>query len=425
MRAALWLMALFAIAVASALFAGNNHGTVTVYWPPYRVDLSLNLVLLLLALAFATVYGAMRALSGLLSIPRQARSWRLLQKERAIHAALLETLSHLFAGRFVRSRKSAELVVDLEESVERSGAHVPYAGPLRALAHLLAGESAHVLQDRAVRDAHFQLALEEAARRDAVDVRDGVHLRAARWAIEDRDAGAALQWLDQLPQGAARRTIALRLRFKAARLAGHAKDALDTVRLLTKHRAFSEIAGKSIARGLALEVIHGAHDPVQVQRAWETLELAEQLMPEVAIAAAERLLAHGGEAATARQWLLPAWEAMAKHSDAITVAQQVRLVQVLDHSFSASGGTPDTVWLARIEAAQMARPRDAVMQYLAGVACMRLALWGKAQQMLKQSLIMLNDSELRRDAWLALAELAEQRQDVAAATAAYREAAKR
>ena len=48
MRAALWLLALFGVAVAAALFAGNNQGTVTLYWPPYRVDLSLNLVVLLL-----------------------------------------------------------------------------------------------------------------------------------------------------------------------------------------------------------------------------------------------------------------------------------------------------------------------------------------------------------------------------------------
>ena len=48
MKAALWLLALFGVAVAIALFAGNNQGTVTVFWPPYRVDLSLNLVLLLL-----------------------------------------------------------------------------------------------------------------------------------------------------------------------------------------------------------------------------------------------------------------------------------------------------------------------------------------------------------------------------------------
>ena len=48
MRAALWLLALFGVAVAAALFAGNNQGTVTLYWPPYRIDLSLNLVVLLL-----------------------------------------------------------------------------------------------------------------------------------------------------------------------------------------------------------------------------------------------------------------------------------------------------------------------------------------------------------------------------------------
>ena len=117
MRAALWLMALFAIAVASALFAGNNQGSVTVYWHPYRVDLSLNLVLLLLVGSFVLLHGAMRALSALLKIPQQARSWRLLQKERAMHVALLDAISHLYAGRFVRSRKSAELVVSLEESV--------------------------------------------------------------------------------------------------------------------------------------------------------------------------------------------------------------------------------------------------------------------------------------------------------------------
>ena len=47
-RAVLWLLALFGIAVGSALFAAGNPGTVTLFWPPYRVDLSLNLVLLAL-----------------------------------------------------------------------------------------------------------------------------------------------------------------------------------------------------------------------------------------------------------------------------------------------------------------------------------------------------------------------------------------
>jgi len=425
MRVALWLMALFAVAVASALFAGDNHGTVTLFLPPHRVDMSLNLFLLLLAGSFLTLHVAMRALSALTNIPQQARRWRLLQKERAMHTALLESLSHLVAGRYVRARKAAELVISLEESVQRSGERLAYGARLRTLSHVLAGESAHALQNRGVRDAHFQLALQESEGREAQDAREGVQLRGAQWALDDRDAKTAMQWLDQLPQGAARRTLALRLRFRAARQTGQLPLALETVRLLTKHRAFSEAAGKSIARGLAIELIRAAHDSVQIQRAWDALDSAEQHVPEVAFEAAERLLAHNGAATVSRHWLLPIWETMTQRHDALTLAQRVRLVRVLESGFSTPDGAPDAAWLSRIETAQMGNPRDAVLQYLAGVVCMRLRLWGKSQQLFKQSLAMLQDSELSRDTWLALAQMAEQRQDAEAANGAYREAAKR
>ena len=60
MRAALWFLALFGIAVIVAVFAGNNDATVTLYWAPYRVDLSLNFVILALVFSFALIYAAMR-----------------------------------------------------------------------------------------------------------------------------------------------------------------------------------------------------------------------------------------------------------------------------------------------------------------------------------------------------------------------------
>jgi HemY protein len=425
MRAALWLMALFAIAVASALFAGNNPGTVTLYWPPHRVDLSLNLFLLFLAGGFLTLHLAMQALSALMSIPQQARRWRLLQKERAIHTALLDSLSHLVSGRFIRARKTADLVISLEESVQGSGEHLAYSGRLRTLTHLIAAESAHALQDRVVRDAHFGRALEEAAGRDAQEAREGVQLRRARWALDDRDAPAAMQWLDQLPSGASRRTVALRMRFRAARQAGEPQVALESSRLLTKHRAFSEVAGKSIARGLAVELIGTAHDTVQMQRVWELLERVEQSIPEVACEAAERLLQLGGNASISRAWLLPVWEFMVRDHNALNLSQRIRLARVLEQGFGVAGESPDALWLSRIESAQMANPRDGVLQYLAGMVCMRLNLWGKAQQLLRQSLLTLNHSELTRDTWLALAHMAELRQDDQGAADAYREAAKR
>src|SRR3954471_17331521 len=127
MRAALWLLALFGIAVAVALFAGNNQGSVTLFWPPWRVDLSLNLVLLLRVGAFVLLHFALGALSALFDMPRQALRWRTQQKERAMHAALLDAGSHLLSGRFIRARKSAETALAQERSLA-GGGHAPANG---------------------------------------------------------------------------------------------------------------------------------------------------------------------------------------------------------------------------------------------------------------------------------------------------------
>lgn len=428
MRLALWLLGLFAVAAATAQFAGSNPGTVTLYWAPYRVDFSLNLVLLVLLACFVSGHLFLRAVAAMFAIPRQAKRWRLQQKERAIGEALLESLSHMAGGRFIRARKAAELVATLEASMDRTGDALPHADALHAMAHLLAAEAAHALQDRTVRDGHLQQALERATARDAAELRDGVYLRAARWAFDDRDAAKSLEWLDRLSQGASRRTVALRLRFKAARLSRQPVLALEYARVLTKHRAFSDMAGKSIARGLALEHVVAAHDPAQLARAWQQLELPERLMPEVAMQAAERLLELGGSAELSRQWIAPIWEQWVQRAAASggdpAAAQWVRMVRILERSFGEQGGPPDAHWLGRIEAAQMARPRDPVLQYLAGMACMRLSLWGKAQQLLKQSLSLLQDHRLKRDAWHALARMAEQRNEPEVATHAYQQALK-
>lgn len=424
MRAALWFLGLFGMAVAIALFAGNNQGTITVFWPPHRVDLSLNLVLLLLALLFLTLHVALRALAALFAIPGHARSWRIQHQERAMHVALLDALSHLVAGRFIRARKAAEVVLSRETALTRSGETLIYSGHLRALAHLLAAESAQALQDKGAREDHFRQALEHASRRDAQGTREGVQLRAARWAIEDRDAQASLQWLDELPQGASRRTIALRLRLKASRMARHTRLAMETARLLAKHRAFSEVAAQGLLRGLALELVSTAHDPDQAQTVWNQLDAAERLMPEVAIEAALRLMKLGGSVEVARQWLLPVWDRMVAHPDGLTDGQRINLIQALESGFAMASGAPEAAWLTRIENAQLANPGDAAMQYLAGITCMRLQLWGKAQQLLKQALPRLQNSGLERNAWKALAELAEQRGDVEASMQAWQNAAK-
>jgi len=421
MRAALWLLALFGAAVAVALFAGNNQGTVTLFWPPYRVDLSLNMVLLLVFGGFGTLYAALRGLAALLELPRQARRWRLQQKERVMHAALMDALSQLLAGRFLRSRKAAVAALTQESALEAAGETVPHGRQLRTLAHLVAAESSHALQDRATRESHLQRALQNIPERAPItelELREGAQLRAARWSLDERDATTALEHLAALPQGAARRTLALRAKLKATRLSHQTQEALDTARLLGKHRAFSPVAAQSIVRGLAMELIDGAHDPAQLQHIWLSLEPAERAMPELAVHAAQRLSLLGGDATQVRNWLAPVWDRMVAGPETLPDAQAHKLIRALEHNLDVV----DTAWLARIEAAQQGNPRDARLQYLAGMACMRRQLWGKAQQLFTQATQQLTDPSLRCSAWRHLAELAEQRGDAEAAATAWKKA---
>jgi HemY protein len=422
MRAVLWFLALFGIAAAVALFAGNNQGTITVFWPPWRVDLSLNLVLLILLGTFVLLHLALRGLAALFSLPKQARQWRLQQKERALHAALLDGLAQLLAGRFSRSRKAAQAALAQEQTIAALEARLPQAQQIRVLSHFLAAESAHALQDRAARDAHLQQALNESAERGTLaspETREGVQLRAARWALDDRDAPAALARLEELPQGAQRRTLSLRLRLKAARQDRRTLEALETARLLAKHRAFSESAAQSLVRGLATELLSGAHDPAQLLRAWGELEAPEREMPEVAIHAAQRMVILRGDLIVARAWLLPVWERMVAQTQGLGEILRVKLVRALEAGLESV----DADWLARIESAQRSNPRDPNLQYLAGMACMRRQLWGKAQQLLTQAGLGLQDSALHRRAWQALAQLAEARDDADEASAAWKRAA--
>ena len=426
MRAALWFLALFAIAVASALFAGNNDATVTLFWAPHRVDLSLNFVVLILVAAFVLLYLALRTVALLFSLPIQAQRWRALQKERALNAELFNAQSHFMAGRYIRARKAALAALSLDQTIDHASHHAhdrpANAAQLRALAHVMAAQSAHALQDKAARDVHLANALEHHNPKAAQETREGTQLLAANWALDDRDATGALHWLAQLPQGAARRTLALRLKLKAAQLDNLSGQALETTRLLAKHRAFSDTAAQSLVRTLVLRLLDDARDVAQLQTVWRSLDAAERSQSEIAIHAAHRLNTLQGDAQQVRTWLLPVWERMIVvdgQPDKPTPALSVKLIRTIEATLDSM----DDNWLAKIENAQRANPRDPQLQYLAGMACKTRSLWGKAQQQLSQAAPQLRDTSLQRNAWCALAELAEQSGDTAVAVQAWKKSA--
>lgn len=429
MRAALWLIGLFALAVAGAWLADHNDGVVAVFLHPYRIDFSLNLFVLVLVVVVVVLLLAQRALSALLSLPREARRWRLQQKERAAHAALLQAFAEFMAGRYLRASKSAELVLSREETLRAASEHpLAHAASLRAVAHVVAAESAHALQNKALREQHWQQAEQQALQTSASErqtLTEGLILRSARWLLDDRDAQGSLTRLAQLPGAVSRRMVAMRIQLKAARLAGQAASALDTALLLAKHRAFSPSTAQSLVRSLVLDMVARTHDEQALAKLWQGLPVAQRQLPEVAALAATRWLQLGGEPVQARAWLLPVWDAMLTAGVASqTIIARQKVVQALELSMADVPSADARAWLARIESAQQAMPQEAHLQYLAGMVYMRHQLWGKAQSLLSMATRSLPDAGLQRRAWAALAELAEQRQDTAAALHAWKQAAR-
>ena len=430
MKTAIGLVALVAVAVGAALLVGSNQASVTFFWSPYRMDVSLNLFLLVLALVFVALHLAWRGLGGLFDLPREARRWRMRQQERAMHGSLLLAQSQWMAGRFLRARALALAAIEHERILSRlqtdedpGPAHAP---EVRHLAHLVVAECAHALQDRSVRDQHAQLALQVASQMTkgsatASAALDAVHLNAARWSLIDREPTNAMLWLAKLPLGSVRRTVALRLRLKAARLSQDHRVALETARLLAKHGAFAAEPARSLVRGLLQSVLSDCHDQGQLVKVWQGLDVSEQTMPEVAVHAAQRLLVVQGEPGLALAWIQPVWRDWVQSPQPWPVSLSAAVVDVIEQSLQRQA--PSAQWLTWVEQARLAMPRHRELQYLAGMVCMQHALWGKAQQMLSPVAGQLASPSLQRKAFAALAALAEQRDEPAVAQAMWKQSA--
>ena len=425
MRTALWLLAIFSAAVGVALFATRSTGSITLYWPPYRVDLSLNLVLLLLAAFYVLLHLALRALSVLADLPSQAKAWRAAQRQQAMHTELRDALAHLLAGRFSRAKKQALLAHQYAKTLESVVGQKLTCLEVQSQALLVAAEAAQSMRDPADREKYAQAALQVPLPKSSMHFREGVVLRNARWMLDEHDPAGTLTRLSMLNQGAQRRTLALRLKLRALQLAKQPSAALDTARILAKHGGFSNTAATSIVRSLAISTLSQAHDADQLTQAWEDLNQDDRLQPQVATHAALRLVNFSAGSPEmielqerARAWVEPAWLLYPQLHE----SEQTRVVQALEASFSSECGMLDNAWLGRIELAQRQLPHDARLQYLAGMVCLHRQLWGKAQQLLTSSAAHLSDVSLRRSAYQSLGLLAEQRGDEAAALKAWKQA---
>ena len=395
MRGVIWLVLLFTVAVVAATTLGSNDGLVTLYWRGWRTDLSLNLFVILLVGGCVALATAVQALTALVSLPRRAGEWRALRRERAAHAAFREALAEFFAARYGRASKAAQRALDIADETPQLQPDADF----RMLAQLLRASSLHRLQDRPRRDEMLERAqrsVRKGSGQRSAD--DAVRLLAAEWAVEDRDLPRAMEALDALPAGVARRTHALRLRLQASRMARQPLDALHTARLLANHGAFSPLVAQSLLRSLASESLEAAHDVQQLRRLWGQFDAADRRDPHVtarAVTRAVQLHAHDD----ARQWLRPFWDGLSELSRDEREQAALSLIEAV------AGVGAD--WLPRLESAAQAYGQEPAVVAAVGHAFAERQLWGKARKLLEQAAAApALPSKVRRGAWRQLAALA-------------------
>jgi HemY protein len=413
MRATIWFVLLFVVAVVAASTLGTNDGLVALYWRGWRFDISLNLFLLLLFGTCFLLVSAIQALNSLIGLPQRAREWRVARRDRSAQAALRDALAQYFGGRYSRAQKSAQRALTIQADTPE----LAQDNEFTVLGHLLAAGSAHRLQDRSSRDEELRRALHLSRRSlSARSAEEGARLLAAEWALDDRDAPRAMELLAELPVGVARRTHALRLKLQATRLGRQPQDALKTARLLAKHQGFSKVAAQGLLRSLAFESLATAHDADQLRRIWLQFDPVDRRDPFVAARAAGRA-AELGAVDEARGWLRPFWERLSE----LNADERAAVAQALAGAMQGLG--PE--WLPRLEAASQAYPREGGVALALGCALTERQLWGKARLALEQAAAdPMLPAAARRKAWLALARLGQQDGDAARVARCFEAAAR-
>jgi HemY protein len=377
MRLLLWLVALMAAAIGIAVSAEYNPGNVVFFYPPHRIDMSLNLFVVLAAILFIFVYGLLRALRATVAMPAKVAAYRQRKRERDGNKGLRDALKALFEGRFGHAEKAAMRAAELPENA--------------GLAALIGARAAHRMRQSSRRDNWLAGVVNDNSLKTAR------LMTITELLVDDHQPEAALDAVAELTASGQRHIHALQWSLKAHQQAKNWPEVLRLVRSLDKHKALHP-ALSSRLRELAYEAMlsDSSHDAESIRRVWSTVPTADRIKPYIAARAAAALNARGlhDEArATAEDALAVEWDdrVMRAYRDAAASAGSPALLAQIEHCES---------WLKQ-------RPTDAELALTLGSLCLKQKLWGKAQRYLEQALSDASEARMVREAHLKLAQMHE------------------
>ena len=381
MRWVFWILGLFALAVALALALRFNDGYALFVWPPYRVELSLNLLALLLGATFAAGYLLLRFIFGALALPARVREYRERRRRENARVVLLDAVRAYLEGRFGRAEKSAAAAAESPETA--------------ALGSVMAARAAHELRHYDARDAYLARAHELAPEEPVAAL-----IAAADMLLDERRHLEALQALKRLPE---KHTAALRLELKAQQQARNWEQVLQLVDQLERRGVFDAPQAGQLRRYAHVENLkRKALDQRELDECWQRIPADQKRDVKIAAAAARCYLALGG--VTQAQQIIEQALAMEWDSELVGL-------------YAECEGADTVRQIDRAEQWLIANRRDAALLLALGRLCARQELWGKAQNYLEASISV----EPTHSAHFVLAQLHDRLGNAEAARRHYRE----
>jgi HemY protein len=354
-RLAIWSLVLAAVAVAVALFARHSTGYVVIVSAPWRIELSLNMLVLLVVLGYFGFYLAVRLASTLVSIPSRVQAYRTERLRLRMRHALNDALIAFFQGRYASAEKSAAVALAGDDT--------------KGIAAIIAARSAHELGRFSEREQFLDQAKGEQPGLDQARLTTLADLLVSQGRHEE-----ALAVLKDLSARDARNLRLLRLRLQAEHALRHWDDVLETVASLVKLGGLGADEAAAARRTAHLgNLARKAGDAALLTAYWKQLPAEMRLDPAIAATAARHYLALGLKEDTQQM---------------LEQALEREWSPTLVGLYADAAGDDALPQIERAEKWLREHARDPALLLALGKLCMRQGLWGKAQSYIEASLAL-------------------------------------
>lgn len=338
-------------AVAVAVYARHDPGYVLIQFRGWTLEASLVLALAALALAFALLYLALRALVTGYRLPASIRDWRRRRNERLALGALERGFVDLLEGRWARAEKRLAGAA----AVRADGTLLHYLGAARAAQEQGAGER----RDRYLRQAAGGLPSAEL----------GLVLAQVEMQLGKAQFAQAAASLDRLRGMAPHNPLVLVQRMRLYLQLGDWERLLELMPELRRRHLLEEAQAEGIELRAAAGLIDdpALDDESQLNAAWARLPAALKGREELLRRYVRRLLDCG---------------AVGRAEAVLCDALGQRWDPALVYLYGLLEGGDAERQLRHAEAWLRRHPGDPVLLLSLGRLCRRKALWGKARDYL-------------------------------------------